>query len=49
MKTVNQIVGENMKKIRELSGFTQEQVAKLIGIERSAYSNYEGCIRTGRF
>ena len=37
MKTVNQIVGENMKKIRELSGFTQEQVAKLIGIERSAY------------
>ena len=45
MKTVNQIVGENMKKIRELSGFTQEQVAKLIGIERSAYSNYEGGVR----
>ena len=27
MKTMNQIVGENLKKTRELSGFTQEQVA----------------------
>ena len=45
MKTVNQIVGENIKKIRELSGFTQEQVSKSIGIERSAYSNYEGGTR----
>lgn len=42
MKTINQVVGENLKKIRELSGFTQEEVAKSIGIERSAYSNYEG-------
>lgn len=41
MKTMNQIVGENLKKTRELSGFTQEQVAKSIGVERSAYSNYE--------
>ena len=41
MKTINQIIGENLKKIRELSGFTQEQIAKSIGIERSAYSNYE--------
>ena len=39
MKTINQIIGENLKKIRELSGFTQEQIAKSIGIERSAYSN----------
>lgn len=45
MKTVNQIIGENLKKIRESSGFTQEQVAKLIGIERSTYSNYEGGVR----
>ena len=45
MKTVNQIIGENLKKIRELSGFTQEKIAKSIGIERSAYSNYEGGIR----
>lgn len=41
MKTNNQIVGENLRKIRELSGYTQEQVAKFVGIERSAYSNYE--------
>lgn len=45
MKTTNQIIGENLKKIRELSGFTQEQTAKAIGIERSAYSNYEGGTR----
>ena len=41
MKSINQTAGENLKKIREISGFTQEQVAKSIGIERSAYSNYE--------
>ena len=45
MKTVNQIIGENLKKIRESSGFTQEQVAKSVGIERSTYSNYEGGVR----
>lgn len=45
MKTNNQIIGGNIKKIRALSGFTQEQIAKSIGIERSAYSNYEGGIR----
>ena len=42
MKMINQVVGENLKKIRELSGFTQEEVAKSIGVERSTYSNYEG-------
>lgn len=31
MKTINQIIGENLKKIRELSGFTQEQIAKPLG------------------
>lgn len=45
MRTTNQIIGENFKKIRELSGFTQEQVAKFLGIERSTYSNYEAGIR----
>lgn len=45
MKTINQIIGENLRKIRELSGFTQEQIAKSVGIERSAYSNYEGGTR----
>ena len=45
MKTMNQVVGENLKKMRELSGFTQEQIAQSIGIERSTYSNYEGGTR----
>ncbi len=45
MKTTNQIIGENLKKMRELSGFTQEQIAQSIGIERSTYSNYEGGTR----
>ena len=45
MKTMSQVVGENLKKIRELSGFTQEQVAQSIKIERSTYSNYEGGTR----
>ena len=49
MKTMNQIVGENLKKTRELSGFTQEQVAKSIGVERSAYSNYESGVREVHF
>ena len=45
MKTMNQIIGDNLKRIRELSGFTQEQTAKSVGIERSAYSNFEGGTR----
>ena len=45
MKYNNQTIGANLKKIREISGFTQEQVAKSIGIERSAYSNYEAGTR----
>ena len=45
MKMINQVVGENLKKIRELSGFRQEEVAKSIGVKRSIYSNYEGGIR----
>ncbi len=49
MKTISQIIGENLKKIRELSGFTQEQIARSIGIERSAYSNYEGGTREASY
>jgi len=45
MNTTNQIIGENLKKIRELSGFTQKQVALSIGVERSAYINYERATR----
>lgn len=45
MKKINQIVGDNLKKIREISNFTQEQAAAVAGVERSAYSNYEAGTR----
>lgn len=45
MQSLHQTIGNNLKKIRELSGLTQEQVARSIGIERSTYSNYEGGTR----
>ena len=33
---------ENLKKLRKSCGFKQEDVAKVLGIDRSAYSYYEG-------
>ena len=38
---MNRIIGNNLKKIRSISSFTQEEVAAALGINRSAYSNYE--------
>ena len=38
---MNKIIGNNLKKIRTISSFTQEDVAIALGINRSAYSNYE--------
>ena len=35
------VVGRNLKALREANGYTQEQVANLLGIGRSAYANYE--------
>ena len=35
------IVGRNLKALREANCFTQEQVASFLGIQRSAYANYE--------
>ena len=35
------IISENIKRMREASKFTQEQVSQFLGIGRSAYSNYE--------
>lgn len=32
---------ENLKKYRNLSGLRQEDVAKIIGLDRSAYAYYE--------
>lgn len=42
---MNAIIGYNLKKLRELSGYTQDEVAQALGITRSAYSNYEGGTR----
>ena len=32
---------ENLKKFRKLSGFRQDDIAKIIGLDRSAYAYYE--------
>lgn len=38
-------IGDNLKKIRNEKGLSQEEIAKLLGINRSTYSNYENNIR----
>ena len=38
---MKELIAQNLKKFREASGCTQEIVADLLGIGRSAYSNYE--------
>ncbi|MDE6307286.1 MAG: helix-turn-helix domain-containing protein [Bacteroidales bacterium] len=38
---MNKIIAANFKKLRETARYTQEELAKAIGITRSAYSNYE--------
>ena len=35
------IIAKNIKLMRKVSDFTQENVASFLGITRSAYSNYE--------
>jgi len=35
------IIGRNIKFLRETNNFTQDAVAKYLGINRSTYSNYE--------
>ena len=39
--TDKMIIAQNFKVLREANGYTQEYVAKYLGITRSAYSNYE--------
>ena len=39
---MNKVIGNNLKKIRTISSVKQEEVAISLGINRSAYSNYEG-------
>lgn len=38
---MDKIIARNIKKLREISRYTQEEVAQALGIKRSAYSNYE--------
>lgn len=45
MKTIDQIVGINLKKLRERFGETQDSFASQMGISRSAYANYESGVR----
>lgn len=35
------IIAGNIKRLRDASGFTQDSVANYLGVNRSAYSNYE--------
>lgn len=39
---MDNVIARNLKKLREIAGYTQEDVAQALGITRSAYSNYEG-------
>jgi transcriptional regulator with XRE-family HTH domain len=38
---MNDIIAQNLKKLRVAARYTQEDVANALGITRSAYSNYE--------
>ena len=38
---MDNIIGQNLCKLRKANNFTQEQVAEYLGINRSTYSNYE--------
>ncbi len=38
---MDKIVAGNLRKLREMASYTQEEVASALGITRSAYSNYE--------
>lgn len=35
------MIGRNLKLLREANGFTQEQMASFLKINRSTYANYE--------
>lgn len=42
---MNNINARNLKLLRENTGYTQDQVASFLGINRSAYANYESGVR----
>lgn len=35
------VVGRNLKLLRDANGYKQETVAEFLGVNRSAYANYE--------
>lgn len=39
------IIGTNLEKLRNANRLTQSQVAEYLGIQRSAYANYEAGVR----
>ena len=39
--TMSNVIGTNLKALREATDLTQEQLASYLGIGRSAYANYE--------
>lgn len=43
---MDKIISNNLKLLRENSGYTQKQIAEYLGINRSAYANYESGDRT---
>ncbi|MGL5016044.1 MAG: helix-turn-helix domain-containing protein [Bacteroidales bacterium] len=38
---MNKIIGSNLRKMRSVSAYTQDEIASALCITRSAYSNYE--------
>lgn len=43
---MDSVVSNNLKLLRENSGYTQKQIAEYLGVNRSAYANYESGDRT---
>lgn len=43
---MNKAISNNLKLLRENSGYTQKQIADFLGVNRSAYANYESGDRT---
>jgi len=38
---INNIVSENITKFRKSLGYTQDSIAKYLGVSQAAYSKYE--------
>lgn len=43
--TMKTIIGKNLKLFRNACGYKEQMLADLLGIQRSAYANYEAGIR----